>query len=645
MFSEVAYPANSVVKFRVDFFSQMIESSPRVSIPDRVLPTDLFSGHSAAESAARIVEKQSTFARPSPPAIIDASFLEMLHDPAIVIEPYSKIILAANARACDTYSASLVGENAPSIWVDATRESRMLAEVLSNGSVKGFNTVHRGSSSDEIAISCNARLITFEGKTAVLSINLDVSERERTQRAIMLANVEWRDTVDAVLDMIILEDQFGKIRRCNRTSIEFIGKTYQEVIGTRLENVLEPAHGSEPDYLRRLVWEGSFEGRHGWFEVKNHRVKTENGTGNVWVHVIKDITAQRRAEEERLKLYTVIEQASDGTMIVDILGTIEYVNKVAERSLGISRGDLVGTSVSAVKTEITAEVLRDEIFPHLEEQNFWRTTNQIDRGNETIFEEVTVSRVVDSQGRPINYVFVFRDVTETRQLESIAGAVNLMENVGYVFSGIRHELGNPINSVKMALTVLEKNYQTWDHEQVHLFISRCLQELGRVEYLLRTLKNFSLHESAAIEEIDVAEFLKHFVSFAKGDFEKRGIDIVIKAAVKRKALCDPRALHQVMINLLANAADALSERDSPNITITASESRNWIHVTVDDNGIGMTDKQLGNLFKPFYTSKPNGTGLGLVIVQKMLANMAGTINIESKYEEGTQVHIALKAAK
>jgi PAS domain S-box len=628
----------------------MIESSPRVSVPDWVLSTALTSGHIVAieSDTTGIVDKKSTFARPSSPAIFDASFLEMLHDPAIVIEPYSKIILAANARACETYSCDaggLTGKKASSIWIDTKRESRMLAEVLSNGSVKGFNTVHRGNPTSEIAISCNASLVTFEGSTAVLSINLDVSERERTQRAIMLANVEWRDTVDSVLDMIILEDQFGKIRRCNRTTIEFIGRSYQEVIGMQLETVLEPARGSQPDYFRRHFWEGSFEGRHGWFEVKNHRVKTENGTGNVWVHVVKDITAQRTAEQERQKLYTVIEQASDGTMIVDILGTIEYVNEVAERSLDISRTDLVGSSVSNAKPEITAEMLRDEIFPHLEEQSFWRTTNQIDRGNETVFEEVTVSRVVDGDGKPSNYVFVFRDVTETRQLESIAGAVNLMENVGYVFSGIRHELGNPINSVKMALTVLEKNYQTWDHEQVHVFISRCLQELGRVEYLLRTLKNFSLHESAAIEEVDVCEFLRHFTSFVHGDFEKRGIEILVDCNPSRKALCDPRALHQVMINLLANAADALVERDSPKIIVRASASRNWVHITVEDNGIGMTDKQAGNLFKPFYTSKPEGTGLGLVIVQKMLANMAGTINIESQYEEGTQVHIALKAAK
>jgi signal transduction histidine kinase len=197
----------------------------------------------------------------------------------------------------------------------------------------------------------------------------------------------------------------------------------------------------------------------------------------------------------------------------------------------------------------------------------------------------------------------------------------------------------------MALTVLEKNYQKWDHEQVNVFISRCLSELGRVEYLLKTLKNFSLHENLEIAETDITDFLERSSSYASSDFESRGIDISFTGTPGLKANCDSRALHQVMINLMANAADALEESEEPKIAVNATGSRNWIHLSVEDNGKGMTEKQIENLFKPFYTSKSGGTGLGLVIVQKMLANMAGTINIESEYGKGTKVTIALKAAK
>lgn len=622
-----------------------MENYSRVSVPERVVPTPSSSIKVELDELAPTTAANSKSIVASEPTAVTATFLDVLHDPAIVVEPYSKVILAANKRAFETYSCDggeLVGQNAAVIWTDTIRESRSLAETLSKSAVSGFDTIHRNASGTEIVISTNSSLVMFEGKRAVLSINLDVTEREKTQQGIVLANVEWRDTVDSVQDMIILEDQYGRIRRCNAATIRFFGKTYKDTIGKSLSSMLEPAPKSPPDHLRRPFWEGRFIGSEEWFEIKSDRAKADNGTGNVWVHVIKDITAQRNSKQELLKLYSVIEQASDGTIIVDVLGTIEYVNEIAEKALCKVRSELVGQSISAAKPDITAEMLRDEIFPYLESESFWRTTNRVIRDRETIIEEITVSRITSSDDVTTNYVLVFRDVTETRQLESIAEAVNLMENVGYVFSGIRHELGNPINSVKMALTVLEKNFEKWDHEQVHVFITRCLQELGRVEYLLRQLKSFSLHEGAEIEPVDIEEFMVQFASITRSDFERRGIEVQFEGTLKHKALCDPRALHQAMINLLANAADALAEREDPRVTIKMSENRRRVMISVEDNGIGMTEKQQSNLFKPFYTSKPCGTGLGLVIVQKMLAMMGGTIEIESQVDIGTQARIGLK---
>lgn len=585
------------------------------------------------------------------PAAFNSALFELLHDPAVVIDPHSKVILAANRRALETYTTpdvEIIGKNAICIWNNYARESKMLREALANGQVRGFETVHKSVKHPEIVMRTNAISVNINGNTAILCINLDVTERERTQRSIMLANVEWRETIDSVQDMILLEDDQGLIRRCNRSTIQFLGLDYKEAIGHPVADLIRADNAQacgDVEFLRVKYWEGTLKGHSGWFEIKNHKVSSENGSANLWVHVIKNITSTRQAKEDLLKLYSVIEQASDGTMIIDLNGTIEYVNQIAERLLGCGRESLTGTSISLAKPEISSETLFGEIIPHLESHGYWRATNAIKRHGEIHQEELTVSKLVDSEGKPTNYVFIFRDVTETRQLESIAEAVNLMENVGYVFSGIRHELGNPINSVKMALTVLKKNYLTWDNEQVHLFISRCLQELSRVEYLLRTLKNFSLHESAEIQEVDLADFLHKFCSMAVSDFTKRGTEIEMEIGEDLRAMCDPRAFHQVMINLIANAADALTDRDNGKITIKARATRSKIKIEIGDNGIGMTEKQMANLFKPFYTSKPNGTGLGLVIVQKMLVNMGGSINIESEHNKGTQVFISFPAAE
>ncbi|HWR73319.1 MAG TPA: HAMP domain-containing sensor histidine kinase, partial [Nitrospirota bacterium] len=107
------------------------------------------------------------------------------------------------------------------------------------------------------------------------------------------------------------------------------------------------------------------------------------------------------------------------------------------------------------------------------------------------------------------------------------------------------------------------------------------------------------------------------------------------------AYADPRALQHALLNILANAADALEGREAPAISIKVMKANGRIHIHIADNGSGMSETQQKDLFKPFYTSKNHGTGLGLVIVKKMLAKMSGTIEVTSVQDRGTTVDIAL----
>jgi signal transduction histidine kinase len=220
-----------------------------------------------------------------------------------------------------------------------------------------------------------------------------------------------------------------------------------------------------------------------------------------------------------------------------------------------------------------------------------------------------------------------------------------MDNVGYIFSGIRHELGNPINSVKTALAVLKQNLGKWEKEQIEVYIERCLTETARVEYLLRTLKTFSMHETLRMQPVALMEYMEKFVLLIAGDFEQRNIKITLGGSDDiGEALCDPRALHQVMLNLLANAADSFSLEREAEINISLCRDKKIIFINVADNGAGMSKAQISNLFKPFYTSKADGNGLGLVIVRSMLGKMNGTIAIESTQNVGTSVTFTLEAA-
>ncbi|MCL5024869.1 MAG: HAMP domain-containing histidine kinase [Nitrospirae bacterium] len=238
------------------------------------------------------------------------------------------------------------------------------------------------------------------------------------------------------------------------------------------------------------------------------------------------------------------------------------------------------------------------------------------------------------------------DITEKVRLDSIAEAVNTMNNLGYIFSGIRHELGNPINSIKTTMTVLENNIHTYSRETVLEYVNRMLRDVNRVEYLLNDLKTFGMFENPEIRDVHMPSFMNNFLSMVKEDFA--GNRIRIKTFFRPEVgwgCIDPRALQQVMLNILTNASDALASRESPEVLISMFRMNGRIIIKIRDNGCGIPEDQKKHLFKPFSTTKTKGTGLGLVIVKKMLTKMAGNMEIDSSEGIGTVVTLNLPGGR
>jgi len=245
--------------------------------------------------------------------------------------------------------------------------------------------------------------------------------------------------------------------------------------------------------------------------------------------------------------------------------------------------------------------------------------------------------------RGFAWVFV-RDITEKARLESIAAAVETTNNIGYVFSAVRHELGNPINSLKVALGVLEANLDTYSKETIADYVTRMSTEVGRVERLLRSLRSFSLYERPEVVSVELSSFFHEFCNLVRPELDARGIRLQCEVSPSVIAHCDSRALHQVLLNLVTNATDALAGREDPCLTLKCVCSDSFAVIRLEDNGVGITDEQKAELFKPFSTTKPHGTGLGLVIVRKLLAAMGATISIDSVLGVGTTVSIAIPSA-
>ncbi len=241
---------------------------------------------------------------------------------------------------------------------------------------------------------------------------------------------------------------------------------------------------------------------------------------------------------------------------------------------------------------------------------------------------------------------IIRDITERSRLESIAEAVNSMDNISYVFSGIRHELGNPINSIKMTLSVLKKNLNDYSPAAVERFVDRAMTEISRVEFLLQALKSFSIFENPEIQNVRIDDFLNRFIALVSNDLRAAGIRIdKMVDPPNIIASADPRLLHQVLLNLITNASDALSQKDAPRILVRVQKNKSLVYLSVEDNGCGMSEEAQSNLFKPFYTTKTRGTGLGLMITLKMVTLMKGNMEIKSAKDVGTRATVILPEGK
>jgi PAS domain S-box-containing protein len=351
---------------------------------------------------------------------------------------------------------------------------------------------------------------------------------------------------------------------------------------------------------------------------------------------------QDRAERDRL--VSVIEQSNDCTLITDLAGQILYSNAACEAITGYSQTELMGTNIKALHPDSgTDHTIWQQLTTALSNGHKWQGQFTNQRKDHTFYEEeMLLSPAYDHQGQIASQVIVKRDITEKKRLESIVEAANLMDNIGFIFSSIRHELGNPINSIKVSLSVLDTNLERYDKNNIKRFINRSLADIGRVEYLLQTLKNFSIFERPIVQKTDLTALFTKFIALVATDLNRKNIRLTANLPTTTSiGMIDPRAFQQVLLNIIANAADALSETIGKNISITLKEENSKINIIISDNGCGISDSEQANLFKPFFTTKPKGTGLGLVIVKKMLAKMNCSVDIHSKVNIGTKVIIVV----
>ncbi len=209
-----------------------------------------------------------------------------------------------------------------------------------------------------------------------------------------------------------------------------------------------------------------------------------------------------------------------------------------------------------------------------------------------------------------------------------------------------HEIINPVLAVKTALRVLQSKKGDLAPDLFDRLLGSSIEELGKIEDLLRNLKAYSCSSQLCLQDVSLASLLDHLTTLVREAFSHDGVTLSIALCSSVLACrADPRALHQVLLNVLNNAFDACRGSPAPQISVSVSRREDRrILIRVRDNGCGMSAEQQARLFQPFQTTKPHGTGLGLCIGRELIQRMNGTIEVKSAPHAGSAVDITLPEA-
>ncbi|WP_167506099.1 two-component system sensor histidine kinase NtrB [Desulfosediminicola flagellatus] len=332
----------------------------------------------------------------------------------------------------------------------------------------------------------------------------------------------------------------------------------------------------------------------------------------------------------------VVESLPVGLIATDSDGNIRMVNASAEKIAGLTAEQMI--------TKHPASVLPGEVA---ELFNSSRHTDSIHINKEIVLRTdensrrsllLTVLSVADSEKSFIGDVLLIQDISELRQLETDLRRNERLAALGKMAAGVAHELRNPLSSIK-GLAVLLKSKTVGDAEGQRT-ADVLVQEVERLNRSISELLDYTRPEKLQIESVDLSTVLKQAATLVGVDAESLAITITT-SFVENPILVnvDEDKMKQVFLNLLLNSVQAMP--DGGVLAISTEISSNRLVCTIADSGVGIAETNLSRVFDPYFTTKSDGTGLGLALSAKIIEEHGGTISIDSTEGEGTVVKVAL----
>ena len=343
-----------------------------------------------------------------------------------------------------------------------------------------------------------------------------------------------------------------------------------------------------------------------------------------------------RLIREKGFLEKVFEALHEGVIILDPKGVIGFLNHAACQFFGLdpeqATGKFISTQIRGLDWTVLGKpgrtISRDlEVFyPENRYLNFYLAP--IDGA--------------EDEHQPLGYVMLVRDLTSTRAEAEETLESERLNALTLLAAGVAHEIGNPLNSLDIHLQLLGRKLRKLppgDRGPLEENLTTARAEIQRLDLILKQFLHAVRPTAPLREKRDLHAILHETLRLLEPELASRKIAVQLDLADSLPpAFIDPGQFQQVFYNLIRNAFQAISS-DLGHITIRTRMNDFETIISIEDNGTGISPEHMGALFEPYRTTKSSGSGLGLLIVRRIIREHGGAIAIESEENQGTRVLI------
>jgi len=357
-----------------------------------------------------------------------------------------------------------------------------------------------------------------------------------------------------------------------------------------------------------------------------------------------------RLAQEKGFLETVFNAIQEGIIVTDSSGRITYLNDAACELFGLDGEDSIGKLLEErvrgldwnALTHSGGPVTRDlEIFyPSNRFINFYIVPLMI----ESRFDR-SENAAVDDRGysEQVGYAIIMRDITESRRTAEKTIESERLNALTLLAAGVAHELGNPLNSLNIHLQLMERQARKLkgkERGELQHSIEICRGEINRLDSIVTQFLRAIRPSRPQLQPENINTIVEEAVRFFSAEIEAR--DIVVETELRSDLpllQLDRGQMKQAFYNVIKNSFEAMKRRGILRIRTDMDESH--VRVSFIDTGGGMSAETLSHVFEPYYTTKERGTGLGLLIVRRIVREHGGELAIESTEGKGLTLSIRL----